>query len=65
MLLLVQSIGIDAFGLVDGVGVGQVEQGAGGDADDEFLFDGVGHERLLLLSSSLDKHSVTTNASTL
>ncbi|MNP05211.1 hypothetical protein D3C76_971570 [compost metagenome] len=45
VLLLVLAVSLDAFGLVDVVRHGEVEECAGGHADDQFVFDGVGHER--------------------
>ncbi|MCY1452349.1 hypothetical protein D9M71_692620 [compost metagenome] len=44
VLLLVLAVRLDALGLVDVVRDGEVEQRTRGNADDQFLFDGVGHE---------------------
>ena len=43
VLLLVMAVRLDTLGLVDVVRDGKVEQRTRGNANDQFLFDGVGH----------------------
>ncbi|MNH05295.1 hypothetical protein D3C79_646150 [compost metagenome] len=44
VLFLVLAVSLDTLGLVDVIGDGEVEQRTRGNADDQFFFNGVGHE---------------------